>query len=606
MSKFIYRRAPYLIVGLALLVRLVYLLQIDASPLFAFPVVDARTYTEQAQRLAAGQWLGRGEGPFWQPPLYPYLLGLVKVLAPESFFYAARLLQMILGTATCLLTYRLGSHLFSPTIGLAAGLAGALYGPLLFFDGELLPATLGTFLILAGLNLLWRALQGNAPGRFLSAGLVLGLAALALPTVLPFAGAAVLYIAWTQHQRSSAWPAALKSAAAFLLGLTLAIAPVTWRNGAIGGDAALISTNAGVNFYLGNNPHYPQTLAVRPGWEWDEIVHMPDRAGLTQASLKSRYFFALSWDYITTQPLHYLGLLARKTWELGHGQESGRNQAIYYWRNYSSVLAGTLWKWGLAFPFGLVAPLALLGLLLQVRRRGPGLPILFVLCYSLTLIAFFPTARYRLPLLPLLLLLAAVAVAWLYQQWREDAWRPLALGLAVTALFAVAANFRTGPMDMQGDAEIHYNLGNAHAKARQVEPALQSFRRAVTLDSTYWQAWLNLGSLEGSRGNLQQAIVIFTRVARAQPHRVEVWLNLAHAHIRAQQPNGALGAYQQALKADPRRREIYIELIALYIRAGSFAKAEEVLKQAQRYRPQDSQLFQQFYRDSRRRRLQGP
>ncbi len=56
--------APYLVFGLALLVRVAYVLQIDASPLFHFPVVDARTYAEHAARLAEGEWLGRGEGPF--------------------------------------------------------------------------------------------------------------------------------------------------------------------------------------------------------------------------------------------------------------------------------------------------------------------------------------------------------------------------------------------------------------------------------------------------------------------------------------------------------------------------------------------------------------
>ena len=52
--------------------------------------------------LAAGQWLGWGEGPFWQPPLYPYFLGAVKVLFPESFFHAARLLQALMGSDTAM------------------------------------------------------------------------------------------------------------------------------------------------------------------------------------------------------------------------------------------------------------------------------------------------------------------------------------------------------------------------------------------------------------------------------------------------------------------------------------------------------------------------
>lgn len=106
------RRTPWVILALALGVRAAYLLQIDASPLFAYPAVDADTYAQHAFRLAAGNWLGRGEGPFWQPPRYPYFLGLVKVLFPESFFYAARWLQALLGAFSCALIYWFGSQVF--------------------------------------------------------------------------------------------------------------------------------------------------------------------------------------------------------------------------------------------------------------------------------------------------------------------------------------------------------------------------------------------------------------------------------------------------------------------------------------------------------------
>ena len=76
----------------ALGLRLLHMWQMSASPLFADPAVDAATYVEHATQLAAGQWLGWGEGPFWQPPLYPYVLGLVKGVFPDAFFYVVRIL----------------------------------------------------------------------------------------------------------------------------------------------------------------------------------------------------------------------------------------------------------------------------------------------------------------------------------------------------------------------------------------------------------------------------------------------------------------------------------------------------------------------------------
>ena len=98
-------RLGWLVFALALVVRVAYIFEADASPLFAHPAVDAKTYTHHAQRLAAGNWLGVGEGPFWQPPLYPYFLGAIKSLFPESFFYAVRFVQALLGALVCAMSW---------------------------------------------------------------------------------------------------------------------------------------------------------------------------------------------------------------------------------------------------------------------------------------------------------------------------------------------------------------------------------------------------------------------------------------------------------------------------------------------------------------------
>ncbi|MEW6750786.1 MAG: glycosyltransferase family 39 protein, partial [Candidatus Latescibacterota bacterium] len=112
------------IVGVAALaVRLVYLAEIADTPLFRVPVVDARTYVDEARYLVQESWLGRPV-PFWQPPLYPYLLALVFAVGGEDYL-VPRLLQAALGAAVCVLTCLIGCRVFSPAVGLAAGLAAA-------------------------------------------------------------------------------------------------------------------------------------------------------------------------------------------------------------------------------------------------------------------------------------------------------------------------------------------------------------------------------------------------------------------------------------------------------------------------------------------------
>ena len=392
---------------LALSLRLVHAFQMSASPLFTMPTVDAATYSEQAASLAEGNWLGRGQGPFWQPPLYPYFLGVIKLAFPESFYYVSRFAQALIGSLTCVLLYLVGRRLFGPGVGFIGGLIAAVYGPLIYFDARLLPAGLAALLTLVSLLLLMRAVRLTYPpsppscaergnrlfspfprrkgGRgdrsstkliFMAAGFAMGLASLTaaiLASLIP--GVVIWLFYWLRKNAALA-------VVAFLLGAVLAIAPVTLRNYIIGGDIVPISYNGGVNFYLGNNANAAQTLALRPGWEWEELVALPLREGITRPSAKSLFFYTQALEYMQNAPLDYMGLLAKKIAQFWRGDEIERNQEMYYWRKYSSVLAGTLWKWEVAFPFGLVSPFALLGLIVYIRRQGFTLPVLFVLGYS--------------------------------------------------------------------------------------------------------------------------------------------------------------------------------------------------------------------------------
>ena len=572
---------------LALLLRLAYIAGIEDGPMFAEPAVDARTYTEQAARIAAGNWLGRDEGPFWQPPLYPYLLAAAAWLSPDSFFHAVRCAQALWGALLCGLLFFLGRRLFNGGTGLTAGLAAAAYGPFLYFDGELLPASLAAGLDTLALALLLHFRRRPSTAGFGAAGIAAGLAALAVPTVILFAAACAGWLALRRPRRH---------AAAFLLGAVLAIAPVTLRNLVIGGDAVLISYNSGINFFIGNNSRYEETVAIRPGWEWDALAARPRQAGLERPSRQSAFFWAEAWREIRSDPADYLRLLARKLFLLGHGEEIGRNQPIYFHRNESSLLAALLWKHGgIAFPFGIAGPLALSGLLLALRNRREPLPALFIITYGAGVIAFFITARYRMPMVPVLLLFAAHAAHWTAGALRRRRWSAAALVLGTTGLFAAAANYRVSPMDMQGDAAIHFNIGDALARQGKPRGARQALTRAVQLDSTHWQAWLNLGSLKVRAGDARGALPIFRRVARGAPGRLEPWMNLAGAHMMLGEWQAAAGVYRRAVHAAPDAPHPYGGLLRALMMAGRTEHARRVLADAAARFPGRARSFREAF-----------
>ena len=520
--------------ALALSARLYYLHEIRASPLFTAPVVDARTYAEEARYLSEVSFAGR-PAPFWQPPLYPVLLGVLFTLAGDDL-YLPRLIQAVIGALVCVLICLLGYRVFGAGIGLGAGIAAALYGPLIYFGGELLPTLLACCLNLLVLLL---AVGEGGWARWLAAGVLLGLSALAVANVLLFAPVLLGYLYWRQRR--------LRPVAFLLLGCALVIAPVTYRNWAVGGDLVLISHNAGINFYIGNNADYEQTTRIRPGRAWAELVEMPERrAGIDQPSAKSRYFFAQSWQYMTSEPLDFLGLLAYKGYLFLRGDEIPRNRDLYFARNDSSLLSILLWKKGLAFPFGLVAPLALLGLFAFLRSPEPPegrLLGLFVACYALSVVLFFVTGRYRLPAAPVLLLFAACGVRALWHRpWPT---------LAAVASLLIFCNVATGAMDQEGDAHEHYYLGYAYEERDMPAHAARHYRHAIARDPTFAEPLLALAALHGEAERYGKAIDLYRRYLKTQPNDADMRFLLGHTALLARRYDEAAAAYSEVAAARP-------------------------------------------------------
>ena len=556
-----------LVWGAAFALRLLYIFQSQRSPFYDFPLVDAKTYTQAAAAMALGHF---GDQPFWQPPLYPHFLGVLYALFEPSFTLP-RLVQAALGATLCLLIFRLG-RVFSPTVGyLAAGLA-ACYGPFIFFEAELLPPALALVLNLLALWALLWAVEGR-PQRLLLPGFLFGLAALCVANVLAFVPVAALWLVWVRRSR-------LVGVAMLLLGTALAIAPVTLRNYYVGGDWVLISYNAGLNFYIGNNAQYDETVAVQPGPAWLELTARPRvEAGVTQPSAQSRFFFAEAWDFIRQQPFAYLKLLLYKLYLFWHGDEIGRNQDLYFACEYAPLLQVLLWKYGVAFPFGLLAPLALVGLGLSyrnglLRRPEPLLLALFAGAYMLTVVAFFISARYRLPVVPILLIFAAYGGRELYLLWRRGAYRDLLVGCGAAFLLTVACNFRVGTMNVEGDAHTHYRLGYVYEKKGLPINAVAAYEQALTLDPDIKWARFNLASLYARNGEYNRAIAAYGEFIRRFPEVARARLALGNVYLRTGRYAEAIAAYESLLSAkDADAADLYGRLGYAHAQLGQLGQA---------------------------------
>ena len=604
--------APLLLFVFALALRLIYAWELRESPFFDAPVVDAKTFLEQALAIAGGELWG-GSEPFWQPPGYIYFLASLCWLFPDSYFVSVRVAQAIIGSLSCLLVVRLADRAFgSRRLALGTGAAAAAYAGLVQFEAELLAVGLEVFLYLLLLDRILHALTARDDRSWLVTGLVGGLAAISRPNILLFLALLVPWVARLrpeQHKaeqnaghRATVQPAGRAATLRPLffsgLGLMAVVLSVTVRNVVVGGDVVLISANGGINFHIGNNAEQDRTVAIPPGMAWEEMVTEPVRAGVTLPSQRSAYFYRKALAYIADQPGDYAALMARKLYQFWSGPELKRNQDVYYARRHSQLLSWLLWDRVISFPFGIVGPLALAGLVLTWHRRESALRLLrlFSLSYMASVLLFFVTARYRVPAIPVLLIFAAWTCRQLIIDWRSGRYRSLAVLGGAVAVLMVVLNLpvATVPDD---DAQLHFDLGEVYLRKGEYKRSARHSLAALELTSgQYNYARHNLAVAYFHLGRHPDAVLEGQRAVEQNPRRADTRVLLGRAYGAIDQPRQAAAQFERALQLKAGSGMAHYYYGRLLYRSGRHEQAITHLAAARAQSPQDFRISYELAR----------
>ena len=406
-------RPALAIFAVALVIRLIHVWQISRAPFFDMLMGDARGYDVWARQLAGGDWIGHDV--FYQAPLYPYFLGVIYKLFGHSLL-TVRIIQTMVGSASCALVGAATARLVSRRAGLLAGFALALYAPAIFFDGLIQKSVLDVFFVSLALWVMSRIISPAFNKEWLLLGLALGGLALTRENAMVFV--AVLGI-WAlagatsaDRTRSPSFSARAGAAAALAVGLAIVLAPVALRNYMVGGGFYVTTSQFGSNFYIGNNPRSDGTYASlrygrgSPEFERIDATELAEHAlgrTLTPAEVSS-YWTDQTMAFITSQPGAWLKLMARKFLLLWNADEMLDTESQETYEEWSAPL----WLLSWVGHFGVLVPLAVIGMFATwPERRRFWVFYLMIAAYSASVIMFYVFARYRFPLVPLLMLFAS-------------------------------------------------------------------------------------------------------------------------------------------------------------------------------------------------------
>ncbi|MFZ4395285.1 MAG: tetratricopeptide repeat protein [Kiritimatiellia bacterium] len=578
-------RTWLILAALAVTVQAMFLLETADALAFRYPLIDATSYYNQALGILAGQ--GR-TGAFWQPPGYPYFLaGLCRLFGSD--YAAVRSMQaLLLAPAVTLLLWRIGRRLLVPGWAFAAAVASCFIGPLLFYQSQLLAVAPATVLVTGSLLLTLRAMAQPSTGRWLAAGAANGLAMLFVATTVALLPVLLLF-AW---RPTAALSRRLRAghAAAVLAGLLAITAPVAIRNHAACGRWVWISANSGTNLYIGNSRNWESALTSMPGLDWEQLLRQP----FLQSPVRSpadadHYFQRLTLQEMWQAPGVFTRRLARKTLAFWHGREIPRNLDLYGWREPSALLRVTVWHAGIWFPVGVLVPLALAGAVAGRRRREVQLLIAGGVAFGLLVALYFPCSRYRVPVLPLVVLLACGGVQALVAAARDRQWRQACRLAALVMVAGVAAN---APLSWPTDrvcysAHLWYAVGAGAQREGDFDTAQACYEKALQYDPGLADVRCNQGQLFTRLQDTTRAEACYEAALTARPDHDKARVSLAALLTARGQDEHALDQLRLAEAANPLNAAAFRAHADILLRQGRTNEALAPLRRAATFNPDD-------------------
>ncbi len=586
-----------------LVLRLIALGRLTGSA-FALPSGgDMTFYHEWARRILHGELTDHLA--FYGLPLYAYYLAFIYVLFGVSSFPPA-LLQAICDAGTAMLLYRVSLRLFASdrnddqlfrrlrrgqVIGISAATGWALFTPAAAYSIVLMPTAFGVFVFWFCVWQIVKRDEALSLRLSLLLGVLIGFTAMGVATVLfvtPLLLCAIWFRTLTPAVAADRWRHRGTASILVAAGIALGSAPCWLHNSFIAHDRVFLSAHSGINLWIGNNPDatgYPRFPGLRAGQAGalqDSIDIAETAAGrILQRSEISAYWSSKARDYIAHHFASWLSLVGRKIANFWNAFEYDDISVLARFREN-----------GITFPglhFGLVAALGLPGLWLLWHRSQRGAWIVSAVGLQLlSVLPVFVTERYRLPVVPGLLIAGG---ACLTEFVHAIAHRKNSLILGLTLAVASSAIAVSWPQrDPVLWALEPYNSGSQAIDAQDFPLARRKLNIAYSYAPSSAQVNFALGNLDFAEHNAAGAEVYYRRALEIDPAHVGAWNNLGLVAFDAHQWSAARDLFSKAVELAPHEAKPHFLLAKTFFVSGDFARAHEEITKALALSPQQPEF----------------
>ena len=562
--------------------RIIYLLDYmnsDIYPILAYS--DSYSYFLWAKDISSGDLWGSKSFIKW--PLYAYFLSFLLKLFKNNVT-AVYLFQYLLGAVNCVLVYFIAKIIFNELVGRIAALVCAWCGLFIFYDSLLTYTNLSLFLN----SLLFLFLLGieDKPGnnKLFWAGIFLGICVITQASIALFG---ILAIIWILKKQNTDWRKLPFKFLFFLFGLGIIVGGVALRNFLVEKDFVLIAGNVGFNFYSGNNPEAngtffcPANIALNQEdmFRDSRIIASAQTGRYLKTSEVSHFWFNKAINFIRKNPCQWLGLLLRKINYAFSSKEFVHDLEYDF-------LAGRIRIFKIMFmDLKFILPFSLLGIFLAFKKsRQAALLyiILFTLAFSISL--FFVTARYRIIMVPYLVIFCAFGLWSIYDALkdRRNPFRFVFLCLGLLASFLLIDVDRLSIQKIRIDSKSDSPVFNYHLiKALSYENhsdyqnAIRELDLAHNIEPNNYRAIFRQGVAYSRLNDFKLAEEKFKEVIKINSLCMDAYYNLGFIYNLQLRFKEAEGMLRKAVALDPESIESHFELALAYKSNGNLKAARE-------------------------------
>jgi hypothetical protein len=524
-----------------------------------------------------------------------------------------------------------------PSMAWPAGVAGimtAIYGVLVFFEGDILMISLTLFFINASVlglilfreqhRLIWSAL----------AGLSFGIAALDRSNILLFVPVAIWFLAGGfRHmiQRRQ-----LLSTAVYLTGVLFVILPFSINNYRVGRDVVLISSNAGINLFIGNNSQAPGIFAIPPGIairnnsdgmaeDIAEIAEKESRRKLKPSEV-SRFWTEKALTFIVENPGDAFILYAKKTRLMFNHLEIPNHLGFSFFKEEIAP-----WLSFLFIGFWIITPLALSGIFSRYYLGITAIQklyIAFIIIYIVSLLPFFIADRYRLPVVSFFIIFAALGLGDLQILIKKRVWKIIALqGIVFIAAYlfvnqTIVSGFNMYSRSIMAEKYMQRAFSEKEVVEEDLEKAILEYKHTIEASPDYPVPYVQLAALYEKVGWFTGAIrllkelkelipgvqrpAVGEEIDRLQQLHEQTGDKIIESRIPQTRFEQAVAVetdgddqtaekiYKWIVKKDTEHTGAWIRLSRLYLRKKDMSHAVKILEKAWRINPRNLYILQEL------------